>query len=85
MIIIILIIHNDNDNDNDNDNHNDNHNDNDNDKKVIEINNDDLSENINYNKMKVTELKDLAVKKKLVKSTDNIKYKKDELIQLLQK
>jgi len=66
-------------------NDNDNDNDNDIDKKVIEINNDDLSENINYNKMKVTELKDLAVKKKLVKSTDNTKYKKDELIQLLQK
>ena len=35
--------------------------------------------------MKVTELRELAVKKNLVKSTDNIKYKKDELIQLLQK
>ena len=55
------------------------------DKKVIEINNDDLTENINYSKMKVNELRELAVKKNLVKSTDNTKYKKDELIQLLQK
>ena len=62
-----------------------NNNDNDKDKKVIEINNDDSTENINYTKMKVTELRELAVKKNLVKSTDNIKYKKDELIQLLQK
>lgn len=60
-------------------------NDNDKDKKVIEINNDDLTENINYSKMKVNELRELAVKKNLVKSTDNTKYKKDELIQLLQK
>lgn len=60
-------------------------NDDDKDKKVIEINNDDLSENINYSKMKVNELRELAVKKNLVKSTDNTKYKKDELIQLLQK
>lgn len=60
-------------------------NDNDKDKKVIEINNDDLSETINYSKMKVNELRELAVKKNLVKSTDNTKYKKDELIQLLQK
>ena len=55
------------------------------DKKVIEINNDDSNENINYSKMKVNELRELAVKKNLVKSTDNTKYKKDELIQLLQK
>ena len=55
------------------------------DKKVIEINNDDLTENINYSKLKVNELRELAVKKNLVKSTDNTKYKKDELIQLLQK
>jgi hypothetical protein len=60
-------------------------NDNDKDKKVIEINNDDLTENINYSKMKVNELRELAVKKNLVKSTDITKYKKDELIQLLQK
>jgi hypothetical protein len=60
-------------------------NDNDKDKKVIEINNDDLTENINYSKIKVNELRELAVKKNLVKSTDNTKYKKDELIQLLQK
>jgi len=60
-------------------------NDDDKDKKVIEINNDDSNENINYSKMKVTELRELAVKKNLVKSTDNTKYKKDELIQLLQK
>lgn len=60
-------------------------NDNDKDKKVIEINNDDLTENINYSKMKVNKLRELAVKKNLVKSTDNTKYKKDELIQLLQK
>ena len=59
-------------------------NDNDKDKKVIEINNDDLTENINYSKMKVNELRELAVKKNLVKSTDNTKYKKDELIQLIQ-
>ena len=64
---------------------NDDINDNDKDKKVIEINNDDLSETINYSKMKVNELRELAVKKNLVKSTDNTKYKKDELIQLLQK
>jgi hypothetical protein len=68
----------------DDDDINDN-NDKDKDKKVIEINNDDLSETINYSKMKVNELKELAVKKNLVKSTDNTKYKKDELIQLLQK
>ena len=68
----------------DDDDINDN-NDKDKDKKVIEINNDDLSENINYSKMKVNELRELAVKKNLVKSTDNTKYKKDELIQLLQK
>ena len=55
------------------------------DKKVIEINNDDSNENINYSKMKVNELREFAVKKNLVKSTDNTKYKKDELIQLLQK
>lgn len=67
----------------DDDDINDN-NDNDNTKK-IEINNDDLSETINYSKMKVNELRELAVKKNLVKSTDNTKYKKDELIQLLQK
>jgi hypothetical protein len=60
-------------------------NDNDKDKKVIEINNDDLTENINYSKMKVNELRELAIKKNLVKSTDNTKYKKDKLIQLLQK
>lgn len=66
------------------DDHDNNDNDNDNTKK-IEINNDDLSENINYSKMKVNELRELAVKKNLVKSTDNTKYKKDELIQLLQK
>ena len=54
-------------------------------KKVIEINNNDLTENINYSKMKVNELRELAVKKNLVKSTDITKYKKDELIQLLQK
>ena len=60
-------------------------NDDDKDKKVIEINNDDLTENINYSKMKVNELRELAVKKNLVKSNDNTKYKKDELIQLLQK
>lgn len=60
-------------------------NDDDKDKKVIEINNDDLTENINYSKMKVNELRELAIKKNLVKSTDNTKYKKDELIQLLQK
>ena len=59
-------------------------NDDDKDKKVIEINNDDSNENINYSKMKVNELRELAVKKNLVKSTDNTKYKKDELIQLLQ-
>lgn len=68
----------------DDDDINDN-NDKDKDKKVIEINNDDLSETINYSKMKVNELRELAVKKNLVKSTDNTKYKKDELIQLLQK
>ncbi len=68
----------------DDDDINDN-NDKDKDKKVIEINNDDLSEIINYTKMKVNELRELAVKKNLVKSTDNTKYKKDELIQLLQK
>lgn len=68
----------------DNDDINDNHDNNDYTKK-IEINNDDLSENINYSKMKVNELRELAVKKNLVKSTDNTKYKKDELIQLLQK
>lgn len=42
-------------------------------------------ENVNYNKLKVNELKELAIKKKLVKDNDNTKYKKDELIQLLQK
>lgn len=73
------------DDDDINDINDNNNNDNDKDKKVIEINNDDLSENINYSKMKVNELRDLAVKKNLVKSTDNTKYKKDELIQLLQK
>ena len=71
---IVVDDHDNNDNDNDNDN-----------TKKIEINNDDLSENINYSKMKVNELRELAVKKNLVKSTDNTKYKKDELIQLLQK
>lgn len=44
------------------DDHDNNDNDNDNTKK-IEINNDDLSENINYSKMKVNELRELAVKK----------------------
>jgi len=63
----------------DDDDPNDNH------KKIIDINNDDLTEIINYSKLKVNELRDLAVKKNLVKSTDNAKYKKDELIQLLQK
>ena len=72
------------DDDDDINNNNDNSN-NDKDKKVIEINNDDLTENINYSKMKVNELREFAVKKNLVKSTDNTKYKKDELIQLLQK
>ena len=71
---IVVDEHDNNDNDNDNDN-----------TKQIEINNADLSENINYSKMKVNELRELAVKKNLVKSTDNTKYKKDELIQLLQK
>lgn len=42
-------------------------------------------ESVNYNKLKVNELKELAIKKKLVKDNDNTKYKKDELIQLLQK
>ena len=69
----------------DDDNNDNDINDDDKDKKVIEINNVDLSENINYSKMKVNELRELAVKKNLVKSTDNTKYKKDELIQLLQK
>ena len=63
----------------------DNDEENNHDTKKIEINNDDLSESINYNKMKVNDLKELAVKKNLVKSSDNTKYKKDELIQLLQK
>lgn len=69
----------------DDDNNDNDINDDDKDKKVIEINNDDLSENINYSKMKVNDLRELAVKKNLVKSSDNTKYKKDELIQLLQK
>ena len=53
-------------------------------KKIIELSN-DIEEHVNYNKLKVTELKELAIKKNLVKSNDTTKYKKDELIQLLQK
>ena len=53
-------------------------------KKIIDLEN-DIDEHINYNKLKVTELKELAMKKNLVKSNDTTKYKKDELIQLLQK
>ena len=52
-------------------------------KKLIEV--EDNSDNINYNKLKVNELRELAIKKNLVKNNDTTKYKKDELIQLLQK
>ena len=52
-------------------------------KKLIEV--DDNSDTINYNKLKVNELRELAIKKNLVKINDTTKYKKDELIQLLQK
>ena len=45
----------------------------------------ELNENTNYSKMKVNDLKELAIKKNLVKSNDTNKYKKDDLIQLLQK
>jgi hypothetical protein len=53
-------------------------------KKIIEID-EEVNENTNYSKMKVNDLKELAIKKNLVKSNDTNKYKKDDLIQLLQK